>query len=171
MNTTAAQALLPDAQQLLRQWESLRTLALMGLDPNAHIGGEQERNFLDLKSAISTAGKPIQATLPKELSFNEGKISSILKNCVSLSHLRGIGDKDRETLLADWHEVWLQLTRSVGGIEMVSQGWKPLEKKSGATTIAGIKGRKKAKGFGAKQIVIGLAVIAGLAIGAMYFLG
>ena len=83
----------------------------------------------------------------KDLYGGGDKAAVMLKQCVSVGHMRSLTPPDRRTLLKDWHGIFIQLSRSVGAFKFLSEGYVPPPRKKaaasgmpgGGTTLAGIK--------------------------------
>jgi hypothetical protein len=157
-----AEALLHDASQMLEFWEEMRDLAGKAMETDEAIESADEQRFLELKSSISKLQRGLSQETPRDLAFDEKKVAELLKNAISLQHLRGMQGNDRSAFRNDSHNIWLQLVRLEGGLEFLAAGWKPEAPKA-----KGIK--KKKKGGKGKMIFVILAAGAAAAWYLGYF--
>lgn len=157
---------LSEAQVLVNLW--LKTRAFFAKsnteDP---IGREEEQAFLESKSEISRCQRALSAKIPPDAVFPGDKMVDLLRQSISIGHLRALPKADRQTLMANWHAVFVQLCRSVGALQFMVEGYIPPEraKKTSSGNISelkraaatGDKGKKKSGGGGflsPKMIVI-----------------
>ena len=169
MNVKEAEAVLPEANKTLHQWEELHELLRTSVDEEHEIRPDEEQMFLELKSSISRSMKAMAQAIPGDLTFNSKKAGGILKNTVSLNQVRILPDADKPAIFEDWHEVWIGLVHMQGGLEFIQEGWKPIPKKTGGPpSIQSIKSKGKKKKKGKKKLIIGLIVVAAAVAGALF---
>ncbi|MDX2176961.1 MAG: hypothetical protein SF028_10890 [Candidatus Sumerlaeia bacterium] len=140
-------------QGALEQWLGFRRYLAKAFSEEA-ITPEEESGFLEVKSQIARAMRSVAERI-KEKEFYTGgdKAAVLLKQCVSVGHMRSLTPPDRRTLLKDWHGIFIQLSRSVGVFKFLSEGYVPPPRKKmaasgapgGGTTLAGIKGAGASK--------------------------
>jgi len=152
------QPILSEARQLLESWQEIQLLSNKATKSDSPISPADEQRFLDLKSGVSKLQRALAAQAPKELVFNEKQVAELLKNSVSLQHLRGLPEKDRGSIATQSHDLYVQLLRMVGGLDFVAQGWRPEAPKKKMSAAAKKKQQKMIT-----MIVIGVVVLAAVA--------
>lgn len=157
-------------QNILQQWIAFKRYVLkaFGQEP---VTPEDEQEFLEVKSQINKIGRILTERM-KELGFEGEKIGSMLRQCISVSQLRGMPVADRRGLYKEWHSIYVNLNQAQGAVAFIAEGWVPkiVSTKTG-TTIAEIKSQKglqKAKKKGMGGLVVTL-IIAVAVIGAVAF--
>lgn len=165
----ANEAALKESQQLLNLW--LQTKGFLAKAFNdTPVTPEEERTFLETKSAVSQYTRLVSQKLPPDVKIGGEKMQDLLRQAISIGHLRGLPKADKLTLVSNWHAAFLQLARATGCLQFITEGYIPSGKttKSG-TSLSDLKGKKAAKKSdwgGRIKIIIALAAIAG----AIYYL-
>lgn len=169
-----AEANLAEAQQLLQLWVRLKAFFVKadGTDP---ISREEEQAFLDTKSEISRSQRTISTKLPLGLSIAPERLQEILRQSISISHVRVMPKSDRAVLLANWHYVFIYLSQAVGGFQLVAEGYDPppraAKKGTGLKDLKGAAahtGKKKKSPLKSPLLWI---VLIGIAIGLFVMFG
>jgi hypothetical protein len=109
--------------------------------------------------------------LPKEVGYGADKMQEILRQSISISHLRGLPKTDKATLMGTWHLVFINLSRAVGALQFLAEGYVPgerakvagsnvsdLKKGSGATKAEEKKSLLKSGKFWVVVIIIAIVV-------------
>ncbi len=167
----ANEAALRESQQLLNLWLQTKGFLAKAFteSPVAH---EEEKAFLETKSAVSQYTRTVSQKLPPDVKIGGEKMQELLRQAISIAHLRGLPKADKQTLIANWHAAFVQLARAVGCLQFITEGFQPTAKtiKSG-TGIRDLKGGKKKKeGAGAGKIIMRLIILAAIAAAAWYFM-
>jgi len=152
-------------QSTLEQWISFRRFMNKAFS-DSEIAPDEEPSFLEVKSNVA---RNIRTITERSKSFpgldaGDKIIRDMLTKCVSVAHLRALPPADQKVLLKEWHQSFIRLSRSVGALKFLSDGYLP-------DSMSGKK--KKKKGGAPKGVVIG-GVVAALAAGGVvvaYFLG
>lgn len=169
---TPAESNLAEAQQLLQLWVRLKAFLVKaeGQDP---ISREEEQAFLDTKSEISRAQRSVSTKLPPGVTIAPERLQEILRQSISISHVRALPKNDRTVLMANWHYVFIYLSQAVGGFQLVAEGYKPpprAEKKgTGLKDLKGAAAGSAEKKKSPLKSPIFWIVLIGLAAG-VYFL-
>jgi len=151
-------------QNTLEQWLSFRRYMTKAFS-EAEIASPDETDFLEVKSAIAKNVRNLGERMKEigALDYGEKSIRELLNKCVSVSHLRNLPPRDQSGLRQEWHVVFVRMSRSVGALKFLSEGYVP-------QTAA--KGRKRRKGLGkgaiagiVAAVVVVVAVIAAFALG------
>jgi hypothetical protein len=183
MKTQDIAANLEGFKQLLQLWVSFRKYFQRSFTSEP-LSRQEEQEFLELKSTIAKNHR-VLAQRSNELFYYGGdRILEILRQSISVSHLRALPMGDKRNLYKSWHTVFVYLSRTVGAYRFISEGFIPVYREKGEHAVsvvkikamAGTKGeqlRKKGKWrrkptfhfFGSKNawiifVVIGVAVIA-----------
>lgn len=160
MKKEAVQENLALVQNTLERWLSFRKFLLVA-NTDQEISSEDEANFLEIKSSVARNVRALgerskDAAGGGNLDYGEKTIRELLNKCVSVMHLRALPINDKRQIYKDWHGAFVRLSRSVGALKFMSEGYVP--------PVAAKKGSKGTKG-GAKKAVIVVAVVAALLIG------
>jgi len=166
----ANETALRESQQLLQLWlQTKGYLAKAFID--SPVTPEEEKGFLETKSAVSQYTRTVSQKLPPDVKIGGEKMQDLLRQAISISHLRGLPKADKQNLIANWHAAFIQLARAVGCLQFVVQGYLPTAKatKSG-TGIKDLKGgSKKKQGGGAKKWIVRLIILAAIGAAVYYF--
>lgn len=164
----ANETALQESQQLLQLWLRVKGfLAKAFVD--TPVSPEEERSFLETKSAVSQYTRMVSQKLPPDVKIGGERMQDLLRQAISISHLRGLPKADKQALIANWHAAFISLSRAVGCLQFILQGYVPSQKqtKSG-TNIKDLKGKKKKKEVNVGKWVVRLILLAAL-IGVVMF--
>ena len=105
--------------------------------------------------------------MPADAGFGADKMIDLLRQSISISHLRGLPRPDRTAIMAQWHSVFIYLCRSVGALKFIAEGWQPTVKHKGAGAnisdlkkAAAKKGDSAGGGFFSPKVLVAVALIA-----------
>ncbi len=169
-----AEANLAEAQNLLQLWVRLKAF-LSKAESTDPISREEEQAFLEAKSEISRSQRTIMAKLPLGVSIAPERLQEIMRQSISISHVRVLPKTDRTTLMANWHHVFIYVSQAVGGFQLVAEGYSPPPREVKRGT--GLKDLKGAASHGNKKkksrlkspllwiVLIGIAVAAFVMLG------
>ncbi|KPK71719.1 MAG: hypothetical protein AMJ84_05750 [Acidithiobacillales bacterium SM23_46] len=163
--------LLQEARTLLNHWTRIREYLLMAFQSDP-IAREQEQSFLELKSQTARSQRVVAGKMPEDLQFGSDKITDLLRQSISISHLRGLPKADKTNLVGAWHLASVMLHRAVGALEYLKESQEVVRRKqSGLRGIRAIKSEaamvtKKSK----LPVIIGVALVLAVAAGLYYFL-
>ena len=62
--------------------------------------------------------------VPKDINFGSGRLIEILKNAVSVEHLRELPTTDKKKLYAEWHHIYILMARAAGAMSFIAEGHK-----------------------------------------------
>jgi hypothetical protein len=111
-------------KKLLELW--MRTkLAFQKAFGEGKITQEHENAYLQLKSEISRIYRGIGEKLPKGLLFDGDKMMEMLKNAMTMEHLQHQSPAERQIIFANWHRIYIKLTRTLGALEVMKSGYYP----------------------------------------------
>jgi len=174
---TPAEQSLSDAQALLQIWLRIKVY-FMKATTEDQLSPEDEKAFLDLKSETQRLLRLLKAKLIPGLELDDGKVQALLKQSISIRHLRELPRMDRQLLINSWHQAFIQIAALVGALQFVVEGYRPpvVAKAGAGANIADLKGG--ASGFGAKKKqkkdmgqVFKIIFIVGLLGAAIFILG
>lgn len=155
MKKEAIQENLALVQNTLERWISFKKFLLFSYT-DQEIGSEEEANFLEIKSNVArnvrTLGERFKAAA-SGMDYGEKTIRDLLNKCVSVTHLRGLPLNDRRHIYKEWHTAFIRLSRSVGALKFLSEGYVPPDPTK----------KKKGKG-GAVSAIIAVVVVVLLAV-------
>jgi hypothetical protein len=136
-----AELALGEAQNLLQLW--LRAKGFLAKATSEEpITRDDEQQFLETKSEISKAQRVMAQKIPADVSFGAERMQEILRQSISINHLRNLPKTDKNMLAANWHFVFINLSRAMGALQFLAEGYVAPERKKGPGT--GIKDMKGA---------------------------
>ena len=147
---TPNEVALADAQNLLQLWLKIKSFYAKAASEDP-ISREDETEFLETKSDVSKLQRTLGSKLPAGIGFAADKLQELLRQSISLGHLRSLPKNDRQGLLAVWHQVFVYLSQAVGALQFICEGYTPPERaqKKGGVDINQLKkgagGDKKKK--------------------------
>lgn len=102
---------------------------------------EDEQQFLEMKSEITKYQRTVTPKMPAKVGFGGERMTELLRQSISISHLRGLPKSDRTALLSTWHLVFILLTRAVGALKFIAEGYTPSQaaKGAGGSNISDLK--------------------------------
>jgi len=174
---TPAEAALKDAQTLLEIWLRIKAYFVKAASED-EIRSEDEKSFLELKSEVQRLQRILKNKMVAGLDFGEQRMQDLLRQSISIHHLRELPRTDRQLLVNSWHYCFIYLARVVGALQFIVEGYRPPETsaKAGAgLNISELKGgaaaedtkKKKKSGPPIGKIIVGIIVVGA----AVYFLG
>ena len=151
-------SILEDLRKLSNLWFSFRIFLMMSFT-NESIGQEKEHEFLDIKSQTSKYLRVLaQRIETRQFKYEPDKMTTLLRQAISVVHLRGLPMADRKNLVVLWHEVSIRLNQVMGAFVFISDGYQPRRKERKDTSIAALKkgaaGMDKKKKEGKGKVVL-----------------
>jgi hypothetical protein len=151
-------------QTTLEQWLTFKKY-LMHAYNNEDVLPEHESSFLEIKSNLARSSRALNEKLKEmgRMDLGEKVLKELLSKCVSVQTISTLPPPDKRQLVKDWHKVFIKMSRAIGALKMLSEGYTPEE----AT-------KKKKKG---KMDIKSMAVPAGIVavilivLGVAYFMG
>lgn len=145
------------AQQTLGQWLRYRQFFRKGTSDEP-ISSQEEQEFLETTSAIAQNLRKLgQRIDEKKFPFRKNEIAAQLKSTMSIGQFRNMAEPDRKKFYKEWHISLLHLTRTVGALKFMTEGYRPKEPAVGGK-----------KGGGGKlptgKVVVAVVVVAVLAL-------
>jgi len=136
-------------QNTLEHWLSFKRYVMKGFGEDA-ITPEDETGFLEVKSSVAKNIRSLTERLKEVGNFDFGGtiVRDQLNKCVSVGHLRALPMSDRRAMLKEWHVVFVRLSRTVGALKFISEGYVPQ-----------VPGAKKKKGGPPKGAIIGVVAV------------
>ena len=170
MKPREVQELLDLTQTTLGLWLRYRQYFQKGMSKDP-IGPEEEAEFLSTTSTIAQNIRKIgQRVAAKEFPFRKEEISGQLKSSISIGQFRSMPSADQKVFYREWHVSRVYLSRTVGALKFIQEGYVPAVKTTGKSGAKGgpSKGKKKGGGgFSVKPVAIGAVVIAIIVIALM----
>ncbi|MGB9692047.1 MAG: hypothetical protein ACPL7D_07750 [Candidatus Sumerlaeaceae bacterium] len=139
---TPAELALKDAQALLEIWLRIKAYFVKAASDEP-ITPEDERTFLDLKSEVQRLQRLLRGKMVAGLTFGEQRMADLLRQSISIQHLRELPKMDRQLLVNSWHYVFIHLAKAVGALQFIAEGYRPStakEKTGGGPNISELKG-------------------------------
>jgi hypothetical protein len=165
----ANEAALQESQQLLNLWLQIKNYLAKAFT-DTPVEPQEERSFLEAKSAVSQYTRTVSQKLPPEVQIGGERMQDLMRQAISISHLRSLPKADKQVLISNWHAAFISLARAVGCLQFIVEGYQPQPK--AAKARPGMRGGQVAKkkasaNWGGRiKLVIILALIAG----AVYYL-
>lgn len=165
-----AEDILEDLTEIYNLWIKMKKFLLRSLS-DSPLSGDTEQKFLNVKSQTSKYLRILAEKIdPHQFQYDPEKIQNILRQAISVTHLRGLPVSDRKNLLVLWHEVHVHLAQVLGAFKLISHGYQPKKKVKKDSSIAALKKgasdkkSKKKSGAGKAVLIIVLLIIVGAAI-------
>ena len=86
---------------------------------------DEEQSFLEAKSQVSKYLRSLSQKLPADVPLAGDKLQELLRQAISIAHLRSLPKTDRQILANLWHVVFFNITRATGYFQMISEGYVP----------------------------------------------
>ncbi len=140
MKTQVIAANLEGFKNLLQLWVSFRKYFQRSFTSEP-ISRQEEQDFLELKSTLAKSYRALAQRSNELFYYGGDKILEILRQSISVGHLRALPIGDKRMLYTSWHTVFVYLSRTVGAYRFLAEGFVPLlrEKKEGMVSVAKIK--------------------------------
>lgn len=113
-----------NVKKLLEMWMKTKLVFTKAFGEE-EISREHETGFLNLKSEITRIYRTLSDKLPPGLRFDGDKAMDLLKNAMSMEHLQKLPPSERQNIFKIWHAVYIRLTRTLGALETMQQGYYP----------------------------------------------
>jgi hypothetical protein len=169
------QVALDETKNLLQLWIKIRGF-LVKATTDEPITPDDERMFLENKSDTSRYQRTLGMKLPEYVNYGSDKIQEILRQSISISHLRGLPKADRQNLLSNWHSVFIYLSQAMGVLQFINEGYEPPPRQRKAGTglkdlkgAAAHEGSKKPKKTPFLKTPLGIVIVLGVIGAAIYF--
>lgn len=143
-------------QGTLEQWLTFKKFLLLAFSKD-EISHDAEGSFLEIKSVVARNVRTLgeRAKDMGGLDYGDKIMRELLNKCVSATSVRALPEADKRNLYKQWHTVYVRLSRAVGALKFMSEGYVPV--------VATKGGKKKGKGGGKGGMVaigVGLAIVA-----------
>ncbi len=159
---------LQDIKSLHALWMRMRIFLDMSFTDEP-LSADTEQNFLQVKSQLSKYLRVMAEKVDKtQFRYDPEKITNLLRQAISVTHLRGLPIPDRKTLFVTWHEVYVHLTQVMGAFSLICEGYQPKKKVKKDSSIAALKrgaSDKKKKESSAGKIILIVVVIIVVVVG------
>jgi hypothetical protein len=174
---TPAEVAVAEAQRLTSLWISVRGFFAKAVTDDA-ITREDEQAFLEAKSEVSKLQRTLSSKMPEGIKFAADRMQDLLRQSISLQHLRALPKADRQNLLATWHHVFIWLSQATGALQCIAEGYKydpaTRSKKAVGTQLSDLKGAaasasksKEPSALANPKLWIAIALIGG----ALFYIG
>lgn len=163
---------LQQSQQLLNMWLQTKGFLAKAFT-DTPVTPEEEKAFLQTKSGVSQLTRTVSQKLPSDVKIGGERMQELMRQAISIGHLRGLPKADKQTIIANWHAAFVDLARAVGCLQFVSEGYIPTPKAAkvaGSGRVLGggavIKKKKEGNAKGYIKMILALGAISG----AVYYL-
>jgi hypothetical protein len=160
---------LADAQHLMQLWLKTKVFLTKATTEDP-ITREEEQAFLESKSELSKYLRTLTSKLPEGISFGPEKMQELLRQSISIGHLRGLPRPDKQALVSQWHNVFVYLSSVTGAIQFLVEGYIPPQrsKSKGGSNLSDLKKaagkEQKAKSMFASPKLYVVLVLIGAAV-------
>ena len=160
---------LQESQQLLQLWLQTKGFLAKAFT-EVQVTQEEERGFLQTKSAVSQLTRTVSQKLPPDVKIGGEKMQELLRQAISISHLRGLPKADKQLIISNWHGAFIALARAVGCLQFINQGYVPPVKEARSTGLKDLRGNKKKKATGGgKKLIFRIIILAAIAAAVWYW--
>lgn len=158
----ANEAALQESQKLLNLWLQTKNYLAKAFT-DTPVEPAEEKAFLETKSAVQQYTRMVSQKLPPEVKIGGERMQELMRQAISIHHLRALPKADKQVLVANWHDAFINLARAVGCLQFIVEGYQPRPKAAkpgmrGST----VKKKSSTDWAGRIKIIILLAVIAGV---------
>lgn len=129
-------------KKLLELWMKIKLVFIKAFGDD-EVTREHETSFLNLKSEITRIYRIISDKLPPGLKFDGDKAMEQLKNAMSMEHLQKQSASERQNNFKSWHSIYVRLTRTLGALEVMKNGYFPHLHRSRLQSRHAAAGKKK----------------------------
>ena len=112
-----------ESRKMLDYWLQLKSYIILAFG-RGQITPEAEQKFLALTTALQKQQRVISPAIPGDIDFGGDKMIEFLRTAISLDHLRSLPEPDKRTLYSAWHSVYILLTRAVGAMRFIADGYQ-----------------------------------------------
>jgi hypothetical protein len=112
------------SKKLLGLWMQIKLVFLKSFGSGELTPGH-EHAYLQLKSDISRINRAVSERLTAGLKFDSEKLMEMLKNAITMEHLRNQPSNEKQNIYAMWHRIYIKLTRTLGALEIMQAGYYP----------------------------------------------
>ena len=110
---------LPLADGLLKNWVAFRKFLRLAMSDQP-ITREQDQAFLQIKSAISKTYSQVRNRLPRQLAGSPEQLQDLMKQSLSVTHVRNMPAPDRRNMYRLWHAFYIDLCRTAGALKYMN---------------------------------------------------
>lgn len=161
MNAKVIQENLDLAQIMLGQWLRYRQFFMKGISAE-EITPDEEAQFLETTSGLAQNVRKLGQRLDeKKFPFRGSEISTQLKSSISIAHFRSMPEPDKRVAYRQWHTSLVYLSRTVGALKFMNEGYVPPMLRAG-------KGKGKGKKGTGKPVAIWIAVVVVAAVAGFF---
>jgi len=167
-----AQEIFDDLKKLHGLWLQVKKFLGLAFTTDA-ISSDMEYKFLEVKSQTSKFLRVLADKIDShQFKYEPEKVTALLRQAISVNHIRGLPVADRQNMLILWHEVFIHITQVLGAFHLISEGYQPRKKERKDTSMAALKKGvvKEEKKKGGSGMVITVIILVALIAGAVYIL-
>lgn len=124
---TTIQSTLSDTENLLEYWKRFRVCFRKTFDTDA-VSKKDEQLFLEVKSGVAKFQRLVNQKIDRSMKTLTDQIQSLLRQSISISHLRAIPESDQKKLFVIIHEVYVNILTLVGAYRFMLEGYQPHHK-------------------------------------------
>jgi hypothetical protein len=125
-------------KKLVESWMRIKLVFIKAFG-NYALTREQENAYLQLKSDLSRIFRGVTTRLPSGLQFEGEKMIEMLKNAITMEHLRSQPPEEKQAFFRTWHQVYIRLVRTQGALGVIKAGYYPQLHRARLTTKTSAK--------------------------------
>ena len=117
------------AKALLDLWLKYKGLIALAFS-NRPLSDGAEQQFLEVTGGLQRQQRAVLKVFPRDINFGNKVMTALMRDSVSLQHMRDLPEYDKKRLYNSWHSVYVELTRAVGAMRFIAEGYvhKPATK-------------------------------------------
>ncbi len=154
-----------EAKRMWDLWMKYKNLILFAFSDKP-ITQQHEKMFLEVTGELQKQQRILLKFVPRDIDFGAESITKLMKSSVSIAHLRDLPESDKKNLYTNWHNIYIHMTRMVGAMRFIAEGYVHKVKAKAEVDIRGMK--KATKGAGVpphkNPTVITLVIVVGFVL-------
>lgn len=108
----------PLVDLLLQRWLKFREFLQFAMSDKT-ISRNHDHLFLEVKSGISKAFSQVRNRLPRGLMGDTERMQDVMKQALSVTHVRNLPSPDKDQLYRFWHGYYIDLCRMSGTLKFM----------------------------------------------------
>ena len=110
------------AKTLLDSWLKYKGLIALAFS-NRPLGDPAEQQFLEVTGNLQRQQRAVMKLFPRDISCGDKVMTGLMRDSVSLQHLRDLPEYDKKKLYSNWHSVYVLMTRAAGAMQFIAEGY------------------------------------------------
>jgi len=111
-----------EARRLLDLWLKYKAFLVLAFSKN-RLAPDAERQFLEVTSELQKQQRILMPFVPRDVDFGVDRMSKLLRGAITLQHLRELPEADKKKIFAEWHSIYVLVTRCAGAMHFIAEGY------------------------------------------------